>query len=156
MNELCRVALEVQRECEKRGWRFCFIRVFNLVEFIGELCTSAFTYAPGQPHPRRNRRLTSERVIRCFPHNPTPSPRRATDRRPRLAHSYRGGSPVQSVSNCARFHPAGVSSSSRRFPCSCGRTDPQESCGNTPKQLFEGSSLRGYPATRPPRSRNLK
>jgi hypothetical protein len=25
MNELCRVALEVQRECEKRGWRFCFI-----------------------------------------------------------------------------------------------------------------------------------
>ena len=25
MNELCRVALEVQRECEKRSWRFCFI-----------------------------------------------------------------------------------------------------------------------------------
>lgn len=25
MNELCRVALEVQRECEKRDWRFCFI-----------------------------------------------------------------------------------------------------------------------------------
>jgi hypothetical protein len=25
MNELCRVALEVQRECEKRGWGFCFI-----------------------------------------------------------------------------------------------------------------------------------
>ena len=25
MNELCRVALEVQRECEKRGWKFCFI-----------------------------------------------------------------------------------------------------------------------------------
>jgi hypothetical protein len=25
MNELCRVALDVQRECERRGWRFCFI-----------------------------------------------------------------------------------------------------------------------------------
>ena len=25
MNELCSVALEVQRECEKRGWKFCFI-----------------------------------------------------------------------------------------------------------------------------------
>ena len=25
MNELCRVAMEVQQECEKRGWRFCFI-----------------------------------------------------------------------------------------------------------------------------------
>jgi hypothetical protein len=25
MNELCRVALDVQRECEKRGWGFCFI-----------------------------------------------------------------------------------------------------------------------------------
>jgi Nucleotidyl transferase AbiEii toxin, Type IV TA system len=25
MNELCSVALEVQRECEKHGWKFCFI-----------------------------------------------------------------------------------------------------------------------------------
>ena len=25
MNELCRVALEVQFECEKRHWKFCFI-----------------------------------------------------------------------------------------------------------------------------------
>ena len=25
MNELCSVALEVQSECEKRGWKFCFI-----------------------------------------------------------------------------------------------------------------------------------
>ncbi|NBV85148.1 MAG: hypothetical protein EBS01_02520 [Verrucomicrobia bacterium] len=25
MNELCRVALQVQCECDKRGWRFCFI-----------------------------------------------------------------------------------------------------------------------------------
>ena len=25
MNELCRVALEVQRVCEERGWKFCFI-----------------------------------------------------------------------------------------------------------------------------------
>ena len=25
MNELCRVALDVQSECEKHRWRFCFI-----------------------------------------------------------------------------------------------------------------------------------
>lgn len=25
MNELCRVALDVQRECERHHWRFCFI-----------------------------------------------------------------------------------------------------------------------------------